>query len=149
MGQWPVWVELRAVIRRLCAVLCCLAVLGCSAADPAPTGPVATASAPVSVPSDGVLLASLGFRNAPMDFTVPMASVVSDRVDQENTVVAVFTAPSGLDIAAYLRNELPQQGWDITADGNSSLLFERGEVHGAFTVNGAWAAVSIRYDERS
>lgn len=103
----------------------------------------------VSVPDDGVLLSSLGYRFAPEGFSVPAASVISEYVDQENTVVAVFTAPSGPDIADYLRERLPSQGWAITADGDDSLLFDRGEEHGAFTVSDSVAALSIRWDERS
>lgn len=136
------------------AALCCLATVGlavgCSAAAPEPPQPVTVSpSAAVSVPADGVLLASLGYTNAPTDFSVPSGSVITDRVDQDNTVVAVFTAPSGLDIAAYLRENLPQQGWRITADDNNSLLFERGREHGAFTVTGPYAALSLRWDARS
>ncbi len=107
-----------------------------------------TSSVP-TVPGDGVLLSSLGYSNAPDDFSVPVGSTITERVDQENTVVAVLTAPSGLDIAAYLRETLPGRGWEITADGNNSLLFERGEEYGAFTVTGAYAALSIRWDARS
>ena len=137
------------MIRRLLAALCCLAVVGCSAAGTEPIEPAPTTSTVVQVPDDGVLLSSLGYRNAPADFSVPATSIISDRVDQDNTVVAVFTAPSGLDMAAYLRANVPQQGWTITADGNNSLLFERGEAHGAFTVTGAFAAIAIRWDARS
>lgn len=135
------------------AVLCCLAAVGgmagCSAASPEPTAPTPTTSAAASIPADGVLMSALGFAHAPADFSVPSTSTITERVDQENTVVAVFTAPSGLDIASYLRRTVTEQGWDITADGNNSLLFERGDARGAFTVTGAFAALSIRYDEQS
>lgn len=139
------------MIARLLAAVCCLAVVGCAAAAPEPTEPAPSASAPVAVgvPDDGVLLSSLGYRFAPAGFSVPATSVISEHVDQENTVVAVFTAPEGADIAAYLRENLPGQGWTITADGDDSLLFERGDQYGAFTVNGSLAALSIRWDERS
>lgn len=134
-------------------VLCCLVVLGsatgCSAAEPEPVEPPPAPTAIASVPADGVLLSSLGYSFAPGDFSVPSGSVVTERVDQENTVVAVFTAPSGLDVAAYLRRNVPLQGWTITADANNSLLFERGEEHGAFTVTGAHAALALRWDARS
>lgn len=142
-------VEFRAVIRRLLAAACCLAVLGCSAAGPEPTPPAPSPSTVVTVRGDGVLLRSLGFSYAPEDFSVPARSIIAERVDQENTVVAIFTAPSGLDVAAYLRETLPGLGWEISEDGNNSLLFERGKEYGAFTVTGAFAALSIRWDERS
>ncbi|MDO5736367.1 MAG: hypothetical protein Q4P15_07820 [Propionibacteriaceae bacterium] len=106
-------------------------------------------SAVATIPDDGVLLRSLGFRFAPDGFSVPATARITERVDQENTVVAVFTAPGGLEIAGYLRNTLPDQGWVITADDNSSLLFERGEERGAFTVTGAIAALSLRWDPQS
>ena len=126
-------------------------MIGCSAAGPEPLQPTPTQAptAIASVPADGVPLSSLGYRFAPGDFTVPSGSVITDRVDQQNTVVAVFSAPSGLDVAAYLRRNVPLQGWTITADDNNSLLFERGQEHGAFTVTGAHAALALRWDERS
>ena len=135
------------------AALCCLVAVGsaaaCSAAGPEPIQPLPSSTVAAPVPADGVLLSSLGYSFAPGGFSVPTGSVITDRVDQQNTVVAVFTAPSGLDIAAYLRENVPLQGWTITADGNNSLLFERGEEHGAFTVTGAYAALALRWDERS
>lgn len=137
------------MIARLLAAACCLAVVGCAAAAPEPTEPAPTTSVAVTIPDGGVLLSSLGYRFAPEGFSVPATSVISEQVDQENTVVAVFTAPEGSDTAAYLRETLPEQGWTITADGDDSLLFERGDQYGAFTVNGALAALSIRWDERS
>lgn len=126
-----------------------MAIVGCSAAPPEPTQPVPTTSVVATLPSDGVLLSSLGYSYAPQGFSVPSGSVITERVDQDNTVVAVFTAPSGLDVAAYLRDNLPEQGWEITEDGNNSLLFERGEEFGAFTVTGAYASLAIRWDARS
>lgn len=141
------------MIRRLLAVAVCLVavggVAGCGAAAPEPTEPSPSTTAVATVRGDGVLLSSLGYRFAPKDFSVPASSVITERVDQENTVVAVFTSPTGLEIAAYLRETLPSQGWSITADANNSLLFERGEAHGAFTVTGAFAGLSLRWDERS
>lgn len=103
----------------------------------------------VTIPDDGVTLESLGFEYAPDGFSVPSSATLSDFVDQPNTVVAVFTAPSGLEIAEYLRANLPDQGFVITEDGNNSLLFERDDVAGAFTSNGAYAGLSLRYDDRS
>lgn len=141
------------MIRRLLAALCCLAALGwaagCSDAGAGPTGPAPAITVAASIPADGVALRALGYRFAPDDFSVPSSSIITQRVDQQNTVVAVFTAPGGLDIAQYLRDTLPAQGWTITADDNNSLLFERGEVRGAFTVTGAFAGLSLRWDAQS
>lgn len=124
-------------------------MVGCSAAPPEAPGPTSAPTAAATIRGDGVLLSRLGFGFAPTDFSVPGTSEITERVDQENTVVAVFTAPSGLEIASYLRETLPGQGWSITADDNNSLLFERGREQGAFTVTGALAALSLRWDERS
>ncbi len=137
------------MIRRLLAAICCLAVVGCSAAPAEPTTSRPSTSAIAAVPSDGVLLSRLGYRYAPRGFSVPSGSTIAERVDQENTVVAVLTSPSGLDIATYLRESLPEQGWEITADGNGSLLFERGEEYGAFTVTDGYASLALRWDARS
>lgn len=126
-----------------------MAVVGCSAAPPLPTEPVPSTSAVTTVPSDGVLLSSLGYVYAPDGFSIPSSSIITERVDQENTVVAVFTAPRGEDVASYLREALPGQGWKITADGDDSLLFEREQQYGAFTVAGEYAALSLRWDARS
>lgn len=137
------------MIRRALAALACCAVLGCSAAPTLPVPPTVAPTAATTVPADGVLLASLGFQHAPAGFSVPAAATVVERVDQTNTVVAILTAPSGLEIAAYLRRTLPEAGWAITADGNNSLLFERGSLRGAFTVNGPQSALAIRGDRQS
>lgn len=123
--------------------------MGCSAAPPEPSPPAPSTSAVATIPDDGVLLSSLGYSFAPEGFSVPGTAIITDRVDQENTVVAVLSAPSGLEVAAYLRETLPGQGWEITADGKNSLLFERGDEYGAFTVTGAYASLAIRWDARS
>ena len=135
------------MIRRLLAAACCLIVAGCSAAAPEPTDPVSSSS--VAVPTGGVLMANLGYSFAPRGFSLPASSVITQRVDQEDTVVAVFSKPDGAAIATYLRETLPGGGWVITADANDSLLFERGREQGAFTVNGETTALAIRWDARS
>lgn len=135
-------------MRRVLAAVAVVALAGCSGAvAPSPATPPVVS--PVPAPADGVLLTSLGFRHAPADFSVPSGAAVSERVDQTNTVAATFTAPSGLEFAAYLRRELPERGWRITDDANNSLLFERDGVRGAFTVTGPTAALALRYDAQS
>lgn len=101
------------------------------------------------MPEGAVALASYGFQYAPEGFMVPGASIIEDKVDQTNTIVAVFTAPSGADLNTFLRQSLPADGWTITSDGQYSLLFERGELRGAFTVSGQLGALSIRSDAGS
>ena len=92
---------------------------------------------------------SLGYSFAPEGFSLPATSVITQGVDQANTVVAVFAEPDGDVIAAYLRETLTGDGWKITADANDSLLFERGDEQGAFTVNEDSTALAIRWDARS
>ncbi len=138
------------MLRRLFAAACCVAVVGCGAVPPEPTQPALGPSAvATAAPEGGVLLSSLGYSFAPVGFSVPEGAVITERVDQNNTVVAVLTAPSGVEVASYLRETLPDQGWEITADDNDSLLFERGQEYGAFTVTGEYAALSLRWDARS
>lgn len=135
--------------RRIPALLACLLLVGCGAVEPVPDPTTSAVTTADVVPEGGVLLSSLGYQHAPADLAVPATAVITERVDQPNTVVAVLTAPSGLELAAWFRNTLPEQGWEITADGNNSLLFERGDLHGAFTVTGQFSGLSIRSDERS
>lgn len=137
------------MIRRLFAAACCLAVVGCSAVAPEPFEPVPSPNAEVTVRGDGVLMESLGYSFAPQGFSLPASSVIIEGVNQENTVVAVFSEPEGDVVAAYLRETLPGDGWRITADANDSLLFERGDEQGAFTVNEESTALAIRWDARS
>lgn len=142
--------RVRGVTRRMLATLACLLLVGCGAQtqpNPEPV-PLPTMATP-EVPDGAVALASYGFQYAPEGFMVPGTSIIEDKVDQTNTVVAVFTAPSGADLNAFLRQSLPAAGWKITADGKYSLLFERGELRGAFTVSGPLAALSIRSDPGS
>lgn len=127
-------------------LLTCLVLVGCAAADvPEPTSdpsPVTTAP----VPEDGALLSEFGFEHAPEGVSIPRTSVMSERIDQVNNVTIVFTAPGGVELAGYLRRALPDQGFEITADGSNSLLFERGEWQGAFTTEAGYSGLSFRTD---
>lgn len=124
-------------------------LVGCAAAEPFPpqTTPSAVATAPV--PEDGALLSDYGFKFAPEGVSVPRTSVMSERIDQVNNVTIVFTAPGGVELAAYLRETLPEQGFEITADGGNSLLFERGQWQGAFTTEAGYSGLSFRTDRES
>lgn len=123
--------------------------MGCSAVAPEPFEPVPSPTAAVTVRGDGVLMESLGYSFAPKGFSLPASSVIKQGINQENTVVAIFSEPDGDVVAAYLRETLPGEGWKITADANGSLLFERGEERGAFTVSDESTALAIRWDARS
>ena len=124
-----------------------VAATGCSAAPPpGPSSPSTSPAAATTAPDGGVLLRDLGFANAPQGFSVPRESVISDRIDAANNVTAVFTAPEGDGIAAYLREHLGSMGFEITADKNQSLLFRNDAFDGAFTTAGSTAALSLRTD---
>lgn len=130
-------------------VLLCLLVAGCATGAP-PTPAITDFPATAAVTqAGGVPLRDFGYRNAPADLMVPAGARITEAVDQPNNVVAVFDKPAGAVIAAFLRAGLPAQGWVITADGDDSLLFERGAVTGAFTVTGELSALTIRSDPRS
>ncbi|GAA4898992.1 hypothetical protein GCM10025789_16290 [Tessaracoccus lubricantis] len=131
------------------ALAAALALVGCSAApEPAPSTPAASPLV-TEAPEGGVLLSSLGYANGPEMFSVPASSAISDRIDSYNNVTAVFTAPSGVEIAHYLRENLAGMGFEITADANQSLLFTNGRWQGAFTTSQAYAALSLRTDRES
>ena len=137
------------MLSRIILAACLLLAAGCAA----PTTPIPAITADTEtsdvVPADAVALKDLGFENSPADFYVPAGAVIVDRVDQSNNVVVVLEHPAGSELAEFWRTTLPEQGWRITADGNDSLLFDRGELHGAFTVTNGLAAVTIRSDDRS
>lgn len=133
------------------ALVALLAVSGCSSAPvptPSPT-PSVTVSAPSGAPADGVLLSDLGFVNAPAGFSIPRGAVIEEQVDSGNNITVVLSAPSGDDVAAYLRRNLPAMGFTITADAGGSLLFESAVHDGAFTVTDALSALSLRTDRSS
>lgn len=134
-------------MRRVLAGVACLALLaGCSGQGPGQPEPTPTAHVTEPVPDDGVLLGDLGFRHAPEGVSIPRGAVVTERIDQTNNVTLVMTAPSGTELAGYLRGSLPDQGFEITADGNNSLLFTRGRWVGAFTTQDGYSALTLRTD---
>lgn len=132
------------------AALACLLVVGCaSGIEPIPAI-IDVPGATSTFALDGsLLLTDLGVSNAPADFRVPDSARITDYVDQPNNIVVVFQGADVGELVEFWRSALPEQGWTITGDANESLLFERGQLHGAFTVTDDLAAVTIRSDDRS
>lgn len=118
---------------------------GCT--TPPPTGP--TPEPPrngISAPANARTLAELGLKHGPSQLWLPADVTIRDVVDLETNVTLTFTAPSGEELAEWLRTNLPAAGFQITADGQDSLLFDRGQWQGAFTVTGDLSAISLRTD---
>ena len=130
--------------RTAAGVLAFLALAGCTTPPPQPATPEVTWSA--SAPADGATLTQLGFSNGPTDFWLPSGVVIRDRIDRESNVTVTITSPGGGELAAWLRRNLPAAGFEITADGQDSLLFRRGQWQGAFTVTAELSALSLRTD---
>ena len=130
--------------RAAAGLLVLLALSGCTTPPPQPATPEVTWTA--SAPADGVTLARLGFRNGPAEFWLPSGVVIRDRVDLEANITVTITSPGGAELAAWLRRNLPAAGFEITADGQDSLLFRRGQWQGAFTLTAALSALSLRTD---
>lgn len=93
------------------------------------------------------MLASLGFTHAPSGFSVPANAQITDRIDQPNQVTAVFSAPDGFEMAAYLRENLPAMGFQVTGDKDNALLFTSGTIRGAFYAEGSLSSLSLRSDQ--
>lgn len=130
--------------RAAAGLLVLLALSGCTTPPPQPATPEVTWTA--SAPADGVTLTQLGFRNGPAEFWLPSGVVIRDRVDLEANITVTITSPGGAELAAWLRRNLPAAGFEITADGQDSLLFQRGQWQGAFTLTAALSALSLRTD---
>ena len=130
--------------RAAAGLLVLLALSGCTTPPPQPATPEVTWTA--RAPADGVTLTQLGFRNGPAEFWLPSGVVIRDRVDLEANITVTITSPGGAELAAWLRRNLPAAGFEITADGQDSLLFRRGQWQGAFTLTAALSALSLRTD---
>ena len=130
--------------RAAAGLLVLLALSGCTTPPPQPATPEVTWTA--SAPADGVTLTQLGFRNGPAEFWLPSGVVIRDRVDLEANITVTITSPGGAELAAWLRRNLPAAGFEITADGQDSLLFRRGQWQGAFTVTAELSTLSLRTD---
>lgn len=110
-----------------------------------PTAPPPAAT--VAVPQDGVTLATLGFRNGPVDaFSLPRDVSLSTRVDEASGVTVVLGYPSASAVVAYLRRVLPGSGFVITGDSRTgaALTFTGYGWSGSFTGTGDVSAVSLR-----
>ncbi|WP_130874612.1 hypothetical protein [[Pseudopropionibacterium] massiliense] len=130
--------------RTAAGLLALLALAGCTTPPPQPATPEVTWTA--DAPTDGVTLTQLGFRNGPAEFWLPSGLVIRDRIDLESNITVTITSPGGAELAAWLRRNLPAAGFEITADGQDSLLFRRGQWQGAFTVTAELSALSLRTD---
>ncbi|MDO5068023.1 MAG: hypothetical protein Q4D96_12150 [Propionibacteriaceae bacterium] len=120
---------------------------GAPATQESPTLPGTTAATntPTS-PEGGVSLAGLGLGNGPRDVWLPSRVVIVEQVDLVNNVTLVLAEPAGEELASWLRQHLPAAGYEITADGQNSLLFHKEPWQGAFTVTGEYSALSLRTD---
>lgn len=99
----------------------------------------------MSVPTGGVSLAQLGFRNGPADLvTLPAGVRLGLRVDQPNMLTATVIAPEATAVADWLRTHLSEGEFEITADGDGGVVFEGHGWEGAFTASNAEAALTLR-----
>lgn len=129
-----------------------LAGAGCGAAPgPAPVPPPSASAAPdpsVSVPADGLPLRAFGYTSGPLDtFSLPRSTVLVTSVDQPDNVTAVLSAPSAVELAAYLRRALPAAGFTVTAGAEGAgptLTFAGRGWTGSVTGAGGTAAVLLR-----
>ena len=130
--------------RTVVGLLTLLALTGCTTPPPQTPTPEVTWSA--TAPTDGVTLTQLGFHNGPAEFWLPSGMVLRERIDLESNVTLIITSPTKVELVSWLRRNLPAAGFEITADGQDSLLFRRGQWQGAFTVTGELSALSLRTD---
>lgn len=137
------------MLRISLALLATLALAGCAAAPELQPVPPPPSTLVTEAPEGGVLLSQLGYVNAPPGFSIPRGAEITDRIDSYNNVTLVFTIPSGQEMAEYLRTNLFDMGFEITADRNQSMLFTDGHWQGALTTNGPYAAVSLRTDRET
>jgi hypothetical protein len=109
--------------------------------------PPTVSSAPVSIPSDGITLAALGYLHGPLEqFSLPRTAVITTKVDQPNNVTAVVSSPPAREVGAYLRRALPAAGFVITADrpAANTMTFAGHGWSGSFTGDAGASAVLLR-----
>lgn len=85
------------------------------------------------MPSGAKTLRQLGINNGPADFSLPADISISGVVDRSSVVTLIIAAPEATTIASYLRSHLPQMGFTITGDADTSLVFHNQHYNGAFT----------------
>lgn len=131
------------------ALLGCL-LAGCSnghSSDSNLPPPTVSAARPLSIPSDGISLAALGYLNGPVrQFSLPRTAVIRAKVDQPNNVTAVVSSPSPAQLSSYLRRALPEAGFLITADSPAAntMTFTGHGWSGSFTGDDRTSAVLLR-----
>jgi hypothetical protein len=145
-------VQLRTVWHVLPAVVVLLGCLlaGCSnghSSDSNLPPPTVSAARPLSIPSDGITLAALGYLNGPVrQFSLPRTAVIKAKVDQPNNVTAVVSSPSPAELSSYLRRALPEAGFLITAESPAAntMTFTGHGWSGSFTGDERASAVLLR-----
>jgi hypothetical protein len=152
----PVDTTLERVRVKVCHVLPVVVALlgclftGCSASyssDSNTPPPAASPAPPLSIPSDGVTLAALGYLNGPVrQFSLPRTAVIRAKVDQPNNVTAVVSSPSPTELGSYLRRALPATGFKITADSpaTNTMTFTGHGWSGSYTGDERASAVLLR-----
>lgn len=131
-----------ALVRLGMTGVCVLVLVGCGATVPKPT-PTPTGS---FEPSPGTIsLAEKGYEQGPSALIpIPDDAAITQYVDQPNVITASFSQPDGVEIAHVLRADLPEAGWEITADTPEAILFTRPGWDGAFTISENVSAVTVR-----
>lgn len=145
---------LRGTVASCVAALLVLLLAGCGAAGSTPgaSGAGAGSASPsptpsVSLPSDGLSLAALGFENGPVDRVfIPLDAQVSSRVDQPNNVTLVLDAPPAAQLLAFYRRTAVGNGFTVTADdpATTTLTFTGFGWTGTFTGDGQASALLLR-----
>ncbi len=121
---------------------------GCAAPTrPADPTPDPGSSVSVSIPADGVALASYGLTNGPVrQLSVPRTSRVRVEIDQTNNVAAVLTSPPAAEVFGYLQQTLPTAGFSVTAadPATLTLTFTGYGWAGRFTGDSRASAILLR-----
>lgn len=132
-----------AIRKAVLALVGCLALAGCSAANFGTEIPTPT----VIIPSQGQSLSEAGFTNGPGDLVwLPQGIRLEYAADQPNLLIAVGDSSQAPEVEDYLRQTLPGLGWRITADAGGGLMFEQGEWHGAYALGTDSWALTVRND---
>ena len=133
---------------RLAPLALALVVAGCGAATaPLPALSPSSAVPSATVPADGLPLRAFGYTSGPLDaFSLPRGTVLVTSVDQPDNVTAVLSAPSAVELAAYLRRALPAAGFTVTAGAEgpgTTLTFTGRGWTGSVTGAGAGVTTAV------